>query len=59
MNKNYYTTEDAIEMSGLSAKDYFSFIDGDLVPEDQILPELFVDTVEDELALIKKLTARP
>ncbi|CAH0135986.1 MULTISPECIES: hypothetical protein [Pseudomonas] len=56
MNKEYYTTEDAIEMSGLSAKDYFSFMEGDLVPEEFILPELFVNSFEDEQKLIKQLS---
>lgn len=56
MIKEYYTTENAIEMSGLSAKDYFSFMDGDLVPEEQILPELFVESEEDEQELIKRLS---
>lgn len=56
MIKEYYTTENAIEMSGLSAKDYFSFMDGDLVPEEFILPELFVDSDEDEIKLINRLS---
>ncbi|MCZ2336652.1 MAG: hypothetical protein LC127_00360 [Chitinophagales bacterium] len=56
MNKEYYTTENAIEMSGLSAKDYFSFMEGDLVPEEFILPELFVESEEDEQELINRLS---
>lgn len=56
MIKEYYTTENAIEMSGLSAKDYFSFMEGDLVPEEFILPELFVDSEEDEIQLINRLS---
>lgn len=56
MNKEYYTTEDAIEMSGLSAKDYFSFMEGDLVPEEFILPELFVESEKDEKELINHLS---
>ncbi|WP_158628956.1 hypothetical protein [Pseudomonas sp. C 49-2] len=56
MNKEYYTTEDAIEMSGLSAKDYFSFMEGDLVPEEFILPELFVESEKDEQELINRLS---
>lgn len=56
MIKEYYTTENAIEMSGLSAKDYFSFMEGELVPEEFILPELFVDSDEDEIQLINRLS---
>ncbi|MBK3462670.1 hypothetical protein [Pseudomonas haemolytica] len=56
MIKEYLTIEDAIEMSGLSAKDYFSYMEGDLVPEEQILPELFVESEEDEQELIKHLS---
>jgi hypothetical protein len=56
MIKEYYTTEDAIEMSGLSAKDYFSFMEGDLVPEEFILPELFVESEKDEQELINRLS---
>ena len=56
MIKEYLTIEDAIEMSGLSAKDYFSYMEGDLVPEEQILSELFVESEEDEQELIKHLS---
>lgn len=56
MNKEYLTIQDAIEMSGMSARDYFSYMNGDLVPEEEILPELFVNSIEDEAELIKRLT---
>jgi hypothetical protein len=57
MNKEYLTIEDAIEMSGMSARDYFSYMNGDLVPEEDILLELFVNSIEDEEALIRRLSA--
>ncbi|RMN11897.1 MULTISPECIES: hypothetical protein [Pseudomonas syringae group] len=58
MNKEYLTIEDAIEMSGMSARDYFSYMNGDLVPEEEILPELFVNSIADEEALIRRLIAK-
>jgi hypothetical protein len=58
MNKKYYTIEEAIEMSGLSARDYFSYVNGDLLPEEEILPELFVENIADEEKLIKSLSMR-
>lgn len=56
MIKEYYTIEDAIALSGLSAKDYFSYMEGDMKPEEEILPELFVESEEDEQELIKRLS---
>ncbi|MFV3377194.1 MULTISPECIES: hypothetical protein [Pseudomonas] len=56
MSKEYYTIEDAIELSGLSAQDYFSLLDGDLKPEEEILPELFVNSEVEENELINKLS---
>lgn len=56
MSKEYYTIEDAIELSGLSAEDYFSLLDGDLKPEEAILPELLVNSDEEEQQLINKLS---
>lgn len=58
MKKEYYTIEDTIEMSGLSARDYFSYVNGDLLPEEEILPELFVENFADEEKLIKALSMR-
>ncbi|WP_161955735.1 hypothetical protein [Pseudomonas sp. MF4836] len=56
MIKEYYTIEDAIALSGLSAKDYFSYMEGDLKPEEEILPELFINSPEEEEELIKQLS---
>ncbi|PKA71342.1 hypothetical protein ATI02_4320 [Pseudomonas baetica] len=55
MNKEYYTEEDAFELTGLSFEDYIDFELGNLKFEHEILPELLIDDEQDMEDLIKKL----
>lgn len=48
MNTEYYTYKDAQELSGLSLQDWIDLQNGNLIKEEDILPELFLSEEDEE-----------
>jgi len=51
-----YTQEEIREMMGFSEQDMIDYELGNLVREEDILPELLVDSREEALELLRKLS---
>lgn len=58
MNKEYYTEEDELELSGLSIEDFIDWKLGNLKFEHEILPELLVNNEQEMEELIEKVNRK-